>query len=72
MPSGNVAGASLLTLTAPSTRSEAVAVPIATVLLTALASTDTSAGAVITGAVVSVTVTVCVPTVVRPLPSVAV
>ena len=51
VPSGNVAGASEVTVTGKI--SVAVAVPIATVLSTPLASTVTSAGAVSTGAVVS-------------------
>ena len=55
VPSGNVAGASLVTV-APKI-SVAVAVPIATVLLTALASVFTLAGTVRAGAVVSTTVT---------------
>ena len=72
VPNGKpAAGASLVTVTGPN-RSFAVAVPIATVLSTPLASTVTSAGTVSTGTVVSCTVTFWVAVDTLPLASVAV
>ena len=70
VPTGKVAGASEATV-APKI-SVAVAVPIATEVWGPVASVVTLAGTVRAGTVVSATVTVCVPVVVRPFPSVAV
>ena len=59
IPSGNApsGGAVLVTETVPSTRSDAVAGSSITVVVGPVASADTSAGAVITGAILSVIVT---------------
>ena len=72
VPTENVAGASFVTVTVPSTKSVALAKPSATALLTLPASTLMFAGALITGAVVSPTIIFCVVVELSPLASVAV
>ena len=70
VPTGKVAGASLVIVTSVSTTSVAVAVPITTLVNWPVASAVTSAGAVIDGADVSCTSTLNEPVVELPLASV--
>ena len=57
LPTGKPLGASLVTVTVPSTKSVADAMPIVTAELIAVASIETFAGVLIVGEVVSVMVT---------------
>lgn len=72
VPIGKVAGALFVTVTVPSTKSVALAVPRGTFVRILVASIEMLGGGEMVGAVVSVMVMVCVAVAVLPARSVAV